>query len=96
MYMRNATAAIIVYDITCRKSFEEVDKWLSGGFHFTWSLSCPYLELHRCAGVRDPIIFLIGNKSDLESSRQVTKGEGLTKASRLNAKFFEVSAYRCV
>jgi small GTP-binding protein len=82
MYMRNATAAIIVYDITCRKSFEEVDKWVS--------------ELYRCSGIRDPIIFLIGNKLDLECSRQVTEGEGITKAARLNAHFFEVSAYKTV
>ncbi|KAE9552124.1 hypothetical protein FO519_004660 [Halicephalobus sp. NKZ332] len=79
MYMRNATAAIIVYDITCRKSFEDVDKWAS--------------ELHRCAGVKDPLIFLVGNKADLEASRQVTEGEGLTKAAKLGAKFFEISAY---
>lgn len=30
MYMRNAKAAIIVYDVTCRKSFENVDKWVTG------------------------------------------------------------------
>lgn len=100
MYMRNATAAIIVYDITCRKSFEEVDKWVSGkspfsespkftGFHFSLS----FTELNRCAGIHEPLIFLIGNKSDLESIRQVTEGEGLTKAAKLNAHFFEVSAY---
>uniref|UniRef100_A0A914Z7F9 Uncharacterized protein n=1 Tax=Panagrolaimus superbus TaxID=310955 RepID=A0A914Z7F9_9BILA len=78
--MRNATAAIIVYDITCRKSFEEVDKWVS--------------ELYRCSGIRDPIIFLIGNKLDIECSRQITEGEGITKAAKLNAHFFEVSAYK--
>uniref|UniRef100_A0A1I7WFH4 C2 domain-containing protein n=1 Tax=Heterorhabditis bacteriophora TaxID=37862 RepID=A0A1I7WFH4_HETBA len=30
MYMRNAMAAIIVYDITNRQSFDDVDKWASG------------------------------------------------------------------
>ncbi|VDK65853.1 unnamed protein product [Anisakis simplex] len=30
MYMRNAAAALIVYDITSRKSFNDVEKWIKG------------------------------------------------------------------
>lgn len=30
MYMRNAAAAIIVYDVTRRNSFDEVDDWVTG------------------------------------------------------------------
>lgn len=32
MYMRNSVAAIIMYDITNRQSFEDVDKWSEGFF----------------------------------------------------------------
>lgn len=30
MYLRNAAAAILVYDISSRESFIDVDKWLIG------------------------------------------------------------------
>lgn len=30
MYVRNAGVAVIVYDITERKSFEEIDRWIVG------------------------------------------------------------------
>lgn len=30
MYMRNAATAIIVYDVTRRHSFEEIDNWIAG------------------------------------------------------------------
>lgn len=30
MYYRGANAAIIVYDITSEKSFEEAKRWISG------------------------------------------------------------------
>lgn len=32
MYMRNAVAAIVVYDITERKSFDDIDQWLKGSW----------------------------------------------------------------
>lgn len=30
MYMRNVSAAVLVYDITNRKSFNEIDRWYNG------------------------------------------------------------------
>lgn len=32
MYLRNAVAAVIVYDITERESFQEIKKWVNGEF----------------------------------------------------------------
>ncbi|VDL70159.1 unnamed protein product [Nippostrongylus brasiliensis] len=32
MYMRNSAAAIIMYDVTNRQSFDDVDKWSDGEF----------------------------------------------------------------
>uniref|UniRef100_F1KUV7 Ras-related protein RABH1C n=2 Tax=Ascaris TaxID=6251 RepID=F1KUV7_ASCSU len=78
MYMRNATAAIIVYDITSRQSFDDVENWIR--------------ELERCSGQTDPLLFLIGNKGDLGDRRQVAYGEGATKALMHNAKFYEITA----
>ena len=38
------------------------------------------------------VIFLIGNKLDLESERTVSFDEGLNLAEKINATYFEVSA----
>ncbi|XP_030841484.1 ras-related protein Rab-21-like [Strongylocentrotus purpuratus] len=65
---RSAAAALIVYDITNQKSFEDVDFWIS--------------ELRR-DGPEEILIYVIGNKVDLESSRvvdrEVAEGYAQTK-----------------
>ncbi|KHJ98422.1 Ras family protein [Oesophagostomum dentatum] len=78
MYMRNSAAAIIMYDITNRQSFEDVDKWNE--------------ELHKCCGISDPVVVLIGNKCDLFDKRRVSTAEGQAKALSLDARFYEISA----
>lgn len=79
MYMRNAAAALIVYDITSRESFDDVEKWIQ--------------ELNRCSLSNEPSLVLIGNKADLSDRRKVAKGEGVTKALMHNAAFHELSAF---
>ncbi|CAI5441237.1 unnamed protein product [Caenorhabditis angaria] len=78
MYMRNADAALIVYDVTNRESFEDVDKWMD--------------ELERSCGTDQTNIYLIGNKTDLVEKREISTVEGKAKAVRINAKFYEVSS----
>jgi Ras-related protein Rab-5C len=58
MYYRGANAAVVVYDITSLESFERAKKWT--------------MELQKQAQ-SDIIIALVGNKTDLETQRQVTK-----------------------
>jgi small GTP-binding protein len=77
MYYRNAVAAIIVYSIADRKSFKEVEVWLKS------------LEENIPGGV---LLFLVGNKSDLDDIREVSIDEGQQKATALSAAFSEVSA----
>eukprot|EP00057_Strongylocentrotus_purpuratus_P013672 XP_011668146.1 PREDICTED: ras-related protein Rab-31 isoform X1 [Strongylocentrotus purpuratus] len=55
---RSAAAALIVYDITKQDSFEDVDSWIS--------------EL-RSMGPEEILIYVIGNKVDLESRRVVDR-----------------------
>jgi small GTP-binding protein len=55
-YFRNAVGAILVYDITSMASFEQLTDWLND----LQSLSLP-----------NAYILLVGNKSDLESQREV-------------------------
>lgn len=76
-YYRGALGSILVYDITRRKSFENVEKWL-------WEL--------REYGNSDMVIVLVGNKSDLSQSREVTEEEGKNFAEAEGIYFMETSA----
>jgi Ras-related protein Rab-13 len=75
-YFRGSHAAILVYDITDKKTFEKVPKWIK---------ECKDSGQHNISFV------LIGNKSDLESKRQVTIKSGLDLAKNHNMLFFETS-----
>ena len=56
MYYRKASGILLVYDITNKQSFERVKFWISE----IESVGNPYC-----------IIFLIGNKIDLEDNREI-------------------------
>lgn len=74
---RKAVGALLVYDITQRPSFESLQKWVED------------IKLQSEPGI---IITLIGNKSDLESNRMVSKSEGEKFAKDNNFTFYETSA----
>ena len=76
-YYKGAKGAFIVYDITRKQSFESVEKWVN--------------DVTAVADKKITII-LIGNKSDLEDQRQVTKEQGEEKANKLELAFLETSA----
>lgn len=76
-YYKNAQGAIIVYDVTSRESFENVGKWLQEVNEF---------------GEKGIQILLLGNKIDLESTRQVTHEEAAKLAENKGAFFSEASA----
>ena len=79
-YYKGAHGAFVVYDITLKESFEAVDRWIN--------------DLRSNTDERLEII-LIGNKSDLEEKRQVTKEEGEEKAKEKEVAFMETSALNC-
>lgn len=80
LYYRGVDCAIVVYDITNRATFDEVEiYWLQE------------LE-NQCSGYGDLQLCLVGNKSDLESKRQVDTEEGRKIAESFGASFFEASA----
>ena len=64
-YYKGAKGALLVYDISNRESFNNTTKWIS--------------EL-KLNGDKDITIILIGNKCDLEQSRQVSIEEGNLQA----------------
>ena len=77
-YYKGSKGALVVYDITQKKSFENIEKWVN--------------DL-KVAGDPKITINLIGNKSDLEDKRQVLKDQGEEKARSFGCAFLETSAY---
>ncbi|XP_040162362.1 ras-related protein Rab-14 isoform X1 [Anopheles arabiensis] len=76
-YYRGAAGALMVYDITRRSTYNHLSSWLTD----TRNLTNP-----------STVIFLIGNKSDLESTREVTYEEAKNFADEHGLLFAEASA----
>ena len=76
-YYKNSTCAFIVYDITSRKTFDNLTIWLN---------ECKDM----C--YKDILICLVGNKSDLEGRRAISYEEGEQFATENQLLFFETSA----
>ena len=79
---KNVSVAILIYAINDKQSFDVLGKW--------------YNMLKENSG--DSIIFLIGNKNDLEEKREVTIEEGETfKNNYIDIKIFlETSALKII
>ena len=76
-YYKSSTCAFIVYDISEKKTFDNV---------ITWLRECKDM----C--YKDILICLIGNKCDLEGKRAISYEEGKKFADDNNLLFFETSA----
>jgi len=77
MYLAMAEAGILVYDVTNRSSFENIEK--------NW-----FGEIKKASP--DIVLILVGNKIDLESKRVVSSDEGEALAQKLTLTYFETSA----
>lgn len=78
MYYRRANAAMIVYDITREKSFDEAQEWVK--------------ELESKVDNKNLALCIVGNKCDLADEREVTREKGEDFAHELGAMFTETSA----
>jgi len=76
-YYKGAKGALLVYDITRKNTFDNIDNWLKELISINSKNIC---------------ISLIGNKSDLSLLRQVPKEKAMEKANRYRMKFYETSA----
>ena len=76
-FLKKADGIILVYDITYKISFENLNKWLK--------------DINENA--KGLPIVLIGNKTDLEEKREVSKEEGNEFAKKINEEieFYEAS-----
>lgn len=76
-YYRGADGILIVYDLTDRDSFDNVNIW--------------YDEMSRSVNQK-VVSILIGNKIDMDSRRVVSTAEGKALADKYNMPFAETSA----
>ncbi|KAH0793773.1 Ras-related protein Rab-14 [Histomonas meleagridis] len=76
-YYRGSIGAFIVFDLTKKESFNNVQRWLAD----VKSTARP-----------DVVCVLVGNKSDLVNERDVTSQEAEQFASENNIQYFETSA----
>lgn len=75
-YYRCAAAALLVFDVSRRATFEHLEQWAHDVL---------------AAASLDTVLAIVGNKTDLED-REVSAEEGAALALRLNAQYYEVSA----
>lgn len=76
-YYRGAVGAMLVYDITKRQTFDHIARWL---------------EELRSHADNNIVIMLIGNKTDLETSRAVPTEDAKEFAEKEGLFFLETSA----
>ncbi|KAJ1437293.1 small GTPase superfamily [Ochromonadaceae sp. CCMP2298] len=77
IYYRDASGALLVYDITDAESFVKVKNWVK--------------ELRKIVG-NDILIVIAGNKIDLEKNRNVDEAEATKYAESVGAVHFHTSA----
>ncbi|CAK80683.1 unnamed protein product (macronuclear) [Paramecium tetraurelia] len=76
IYYKGAAGALLIFDITDRSSFENLDKWLKDIESNTSSI----------------VIMLVANKLDLSDQRQVSKQEAAQFAFEHKLAYLETSA----
>lgn len=77
-YMRGGEGFILVYTVTERRSFEEVQRFKE--------------MIDRVRNYEQVPMVVVGNKRDLEHKRQVSTREGEAMAKDFGCPFFETSA----
>ena len=77
-YLVHAQGIYLVYDVTERKSFLQIEHWIE-------------IAQQKVDVSKIPLM-IVGNKIDLESERKVSFEEGKELANKLKTGFFETSA----
>lgn len=86
-FYTDTNAALLVYDVTSRKSFQELEDWLIEAKRHRCNVS----KLH-CSGNDVPcLVALCANKTDLPR-RQVPTADGEQFAAKHGMRYFETSA----
>ncbi|KAH0792252.1 small GTP-binding protein [Histomonas meleagridis] len=77
IYFQNASIAFVVFDITSRSTFKNVEEWI---------------KLVRDYGNKGMMVVIVANKADLESDRQIQPKEYNDLADKCGALVQETSA----
>lgn len=80
-YYRGAVGALLVYDITKKQTFDNVQRWLGE------------LRGHADSNI---VIMMAGNKCDLKQLRAVSEEEGQELAEKEGLSFLETSALEAI
>jgi small GTP-binding protein len=75
-YYKGASGALIVYDVTRKSSFDNLDRWFNNLYK-------------QCGEI--PVI-LVGNKTDLVDERVISTEDGTDYAQQRGVTFYETSA----
>ena len=78
-YYRGCHVILVVFDVTERKSFQNVTTWVECIDKFAKS---------------NVLRILVGNKTDLEDKRIISKEEGKSLAEQNGLKYYEISALK--
>ena len=76
-FCRNIMGALIVFDLTNKESFNNINAWL---------------DIIKKNAPEETIKILVGNKSDLKTNRIVTKEEIIKLSNDTKIEYFETSA----
>ena len=77
IYFQNSSGAILVFDVTNRGSFESLSYWINA---------------FRSVSPDNSVIFIVGNKIDLNENREISTDEALNWSNINNCEYIEVSA----
>eukprot|EP00917_Polyrhabdina_sp_WS-2016_P028923 GHVP01061651.1.p1 GENE.GHVP01061651.1~~GHVP01061651.1.p1 ORF type:complete len:194 (+),score=34.32 GHVP01061651.1:459-1040(+) len=80
-YYRGSMGIVLAYDITVRRSFENITRWIDN---------------IRSNAPAEVCIILVGNKCDSDNDRAVSVEEGQKLAEELGVSFLEASAKECI
>lgn len=80
-YYNDSAGILLVFDITSEKSFLSLESWLKDIADYA---------------PKDCVVFIVGNKSDLNSERKVSHDDAENFAENKNLYFLEVSAKKGV
>ena len=78
MFFKDAAVALIVYDVTSKKSFEEIKAY--------------WMDLVKENGPKKVIMYIVGNKTDLSDQEVVNEDEARAFAENENVNFWLTSA----
>ncbi|CAG8519599.1 7955_t:CDS:2 [Diversispora eburnea] len=77
-YYRGAQGVMLVYDVSNRETFEQLDNWFN--------------ELHLYCTNKEVVKMIVGNKVDKEHSRIISRKEAEAYADKTKTLFAECSA----